>query len=237
MSKSLQTKEFQVDLNRSSPVPMERSIVRLVHYQRQVFCFSVPETCPCCGEQLSSSRLQEAPVSLPRPLSNAHKSQCSLVIAPAEGNLNREFDGTADLHTGISNTKGVVYNYTCSGVRRDTEGWEDSVVVPLVRPDMFHLLDQWDQYLDRFSQGSAWDPFWTKFEEETHNCFSFCLDFVNVVLEVLGQSPRSRETFTQTFILPRMRRLWKYSAIYRRIEREGCYAVDPPGQDQDLDQD
>ncbi|KAJ4921360.1 hypothetical protein JOQ06_022804 [Pogonophryne albipinna] len=53
-----------------------------------------------------------------------------------------EFDGTSDLHTGISNTEGVVYNYTRAGVVRELSGWERCVSVPLVRPDMFHLLNQ-----------------------------------------------------------------------------------------------
>lgn len=55
---------------------------------------------------------------------------------------------------------GVVYNYTRGGVRRDQSGWERSISVPLVRPDMFHLLAQWDQYLERFSDGPMWDPAW-----------------------------------------------------------------------------
>lgn len=57
---------------------------------------------------------------------------------------------------------GVVYNYTLDGVRRDHSGWEHCISVPLVRPDMFHLVAQWDQYLDRFSEGSIWDPAWHK---------------------------------------------------------------------------
>ena len=58
---------------------------------------------------------------------------------------------------------GVVYNYTRGGVRRDQSGWEHCVSVPLVRPDMFHLLAQWDQYLERFSDGSMWDPAWQRY--------------------------------------------------------------------------
>lgn len=53
---------------------------------------------------------------------------------------------------------GVVYNYTQEGVRRDVSGWQRCVSIPLVRPDMFHLLAQWDHYLERFSQGPLWDP-------------------------------------------------------------------------------
>ena len=57
---------------------------------------------------------------------------------------------------------GIVYNYTEDGVRRDQTGWERCVSIPLVRPDMFHLLAQWDQYLESFSEGSHWDPLWHK---------------------------------------------------------------------------
>ncbi|XP_008288883.1 putative uncharacterized protein C3orf83 [Stegastes partitus] len=139
---------------------MERSVIRLSHCQKEIFCFSLPDECPSCGEELRGSRLQEAPVSLPSPFTDGHKSSCCLLVAPAHDNLHRDFDGTSDLHTGISNTKGVVYNYTRGGVRRDQSGWERCISVPLVRPDMFHLLAQWDQYLDRFSDGPMWDPAW-----------------------------------------------------------------------------
>lgn len=139
---------------------MDLNVIRLSHCQKEIFCFSVPEECPSCGEELRGSRLQEAPVSLPSPLSNAHKTSSCLLVAPAHDNHSREFDGTSDLHTGISNTSGVVYNYTHGGVGRDQTGWERCVSIPLVRPDMFHLLAQWDQYLDRFSDGPMWDPAW-----------------------------------------------------------------------------
>ncbi|XP_060897581.1 MKRN2 opposite strand protein-like isoform X1 [Labrus mixtus] len=142
---------------------MDRSVIRLSHCQKEIFCFSVPDECPSCGEELKGSRLQEAPVSLPSPFTNGHKTSCCLLVAPAHDNISRDFDGTSDLHTGISNTTGVVYNYTRGGVRREQSGWERCVSVPMVRPDMFHLLAQWDQYLDRFSDGPMWDPAWHRY--------------------------------------------------------------------------
>uniref|UniRef100_A0A3Q0T3W8 MKRN2 opposite strand n=1 Tax=Amphilophus citrinellus TaxID=61819 RepID=A0A3Q0T3W8_AMPCI len=199
---------------------MEHSVIRLSHCQKEIFCFSVPEECPSCGEELKGSRLQEAPVSLPSPLTNGHKTSCCLLVAPAHDNLN-DFDGTADLHTGISNTK-IVYNYTHDGVRRDQNGWERCVSIPLVRPDMFHLLAQWDQYLDRFSDGPMWDPAW-HFDENDHNCFSFCLHFVNCVLAAEGRGGLSRDDFTRTFILPRMRRVSKYTTLYQHIQKHQFY--------------
>ncbi|KAM9859179.1 MKRN2 opposite strand protein [Aulostomus maculatus] len=207
---------------------MERGVIRLTHCQKEIFCFSVPEECPSCGEELRGSRLQEAPVSLPSPLTNGHKSSCCLLITPADNNSVREFDGTSDLHTGISNTTGVVYNYTRAGVLRDHSGWQRCVSVPLVRPDRFHLLAQWDQYLDRFSDGPMWDPTWHSFDKDSHNCFSFCLQFINSVLGVEGRRPLSRETFTHSFILPRMTRVSKYITLYRHIERHHYFLVDRP---------
>lgn len=152
---------------------------------------------------------------------------------------------------------GVVYNYTRGGVCRDQSGWERCVSVPLVRPDMFHLLAQWDQYLERFSDGSMWDPAWhryishlaqvhlktdmlnylsspvspvppvcLRFHEDDHNCFSFCLQFINSVLAAEGRSSLSRETFTHSFILPRMRRVSKYTTLYQHIQRHQYYMVD-----------
>lgn len=205
---------------------MERSVIRLSHCQKEIFCFSLPDQCPSCGEELKGSRLQEAPVSLPSPLTDGHKTSCCLLVAPAHDNLHRDFDGTSDLHTGISNTKGVVFNYTRGGVRREQTGWERCVSIPLVRPDMFHLLAQWDQYLDRFSDGPMWDPAWHRFDEDAHNCFSFCLQFVNVVLTAEGRSPLSRDDFTRSFILPRMRRVSKYSTLYQHLQRHRYYLVD-----------
>ncbi|KAG7226624.1 hypothetical protein INR49_001794 [Caranx melampygus] len=114
---------------------------------------------------------------------------------------------------------GVVYNYTRGGVLRDQSGWERCVSVPLVRPDMFHLLAQWDQYLDHFSDGPMWDPAWHRFDEEHQNCFTYCLHFINSVLAAEGRSSLSRESFTHSFILPRMRRVSKYTTLYDQIQR------------------
>lgn len=53
---------------------------------------------------------------------------------------------------------GVVFNYTKPGVRQDQRGWEMCISIPLIQPDMFNLLNQWDQYLNKFSDAEMWDP-------------------------------------------------------------------------------
>ncbi|XP_061544435.1 uncharacterized protein mkrn2os.2 isoform X2 [Phycodurus eques] len=139
----------------------EPGVIRVRHEcLKDVFCFSLPQLCPACGERLAGRRLREPPVSIPNPLCDGYKTPCCLLVAPADRNADRDFDGTSELHTGIANTSGVVYNYTERGVVRDQSGWLGCVSVPLVRPDTFHLLAQWDRYLEQFSRGPLWDPTW-----------------------------------------------------------------------------
>ncbi|KAK3512582.1 hypothetical protein QTP70_017230, partial [Hemibagrus guttatus] len=158
--------------------------------------------CPECGTSFSGRRLEEAPISIPNPFTNGHKTPCAFLIAPAEDNTLREYDGRSDLHTGITDTNGVVYNYTKSGVRRDREGWEHCISIMLVQPDMYNLINQWDQYLEKFSSAQMWDPLWQSFNEENHNCYSYTLMFINCVLAMQSKRALSKDEFTQTFILP-----------------------------------
>lgn len=65
-----------------------------------------------------------------------------------------------------------------------------------------------------------------RFDENNHNCFSFCLHFVNGVLAAEGRGALSRDDFTHTFILPRMRRVSKYTTLYRHIQKHQFYKVD-----------
>ncbi|KAM6325432.1 MKRN2 opposite strand protein isoform 1-T1 [Podargus strigoides] len=70
----------------------------------------------------------------------------------------RGYDGKSDLHVGITSSDGVVYNYDEEGIHRADTGWEQCISVPLVQPDMFGLLQQWDALLEEFSVGEAWLP-------------------------------------------------------------------------------
>lgn len=68
---------------------MDAPLIRLSHCGKQIFCLQVPAHCPSCGEPLAGRRLQEAPVSLPPPLTDGHRSCCCLLVAPARSNLSR----------------------------------------------------------------------------------------------------------------------------------------------------
>lgn len=78
---------------------MEPSLIRLSHCHKDIFCFSVPDHCPSCGQRLMGSSLQEAPVSLPSPFNNGHKTSCCLLVAPAHNNVHRWADARLFTHT------------------------------------------------------------------------------------------------------------------------------------------
>ncbi|XP_016340081.1 MKRN2 opposite strand protein [Sinocyclocheilus anshuiensis] len=207
---------------------MDKSVIKFNHCDKDIYCFFVPDQCPECGVSFSGKRLEEAPVSIPNPVSNGHQAPCAFLVASTEDSALRDFDGCSDLHTGISNTNGIVYNYTKTGVQREHQGWEHCICIPLVQPDMFSLMSQWDQYLEKFSSAQMWDPSWQSFNEESHNCYSYSLMFINRVLATQSKPALSKEEFTRSFVLPRIKRASKYMMLCREISQNHFYIVDSP---------
>uniref|UniRef100_A0A803K3V9 MKRN2 opposite strand n=1 Tax=Xenopus tropicalis TaxID=8364 RepID=A0A803K3V9_XENTR len=174
---------------------MHRELLKFSHCGWDIYCPCVPQQCPVCGEAaVSSWRLEEAPVSIPSPLVSGHSQPCSFVLRPTWGNFLGEYDGSADLHVGISSSTGTVYHYNESGVHKDSVGWEQSVSVPLVPAHQHALLHQWDSYLEEFSAADNWRPH--RYQEADQNCYTFALTFINRVLLVQEKEPFSKEEFT-----------------------------------------
>ncbi|XP_043934004.1 MKRN2 opposite strand protein [Protopterus annectens] len=203
---------------------MEKSIIKFHHCKKEIYCFFVPEQCPICEENLSAMRLEEAPVSIPNPFVNGHREKCSFVLRPTKGSFLKDYDGQSDLHVGITNTSGVVYNYNENGILRDTQSWEHCVSVPLVQPDMYSLLDQWNKYLEQFSESETWLPY--SYDEVDHNCYTYALTFINCVLATQGKHPLSKNEFTEKFVLPKTKRASRYIAIYKEISENYFHIVE-----------
>ncbi|KAM4721758.1 MKRN2 opposite strand protein [Rhinophrynus dorsalis] len=209
--------------------PFEQGVVKFTHCERDIYCTRVPQHCPVCElSAVSSWKLEHAPVSIPSPFANGHREKCSFVLKPTQGLFLREYDGCSDLHVGISSNKGVVYNYNETGVHCDDTGWEQCVTVPLVPPDQYALINQWDSYLEEFSAANKWLPH--RYEERDHNCYTFALTFINAVLALQEKKTFTKKGFTERFVLPKTRRLSKYLTICREISEKGFYIVYNPDQ-------
>ncbi|XP_069625904.1 MKRN2 opposite strand protein isoform X2 [Haliaeetus albicilla] len=136
----------------------EAAILRVRHCGAAIFCRRPPSRCPACGRPLRGAGLPAAPVRLPSPFRHGHRQPRAFLLRPAAGTFLGGYDGESDLHVGITSTHGVVYNYNEEGIHRAETGWEQCISIPLVQPDMFGLLQQWDKLLEEFSVGEAWLP-------------------------------------------------------------------------------
>ncbi|XP_066051570.1 MKRN2 opposite strand protein isoform X2 [Chamaea fasciata] len=134
------------------------AVLRVRHCRALVYCRRAPPRCPACGGDLRGAGLTAAPVRLHCPFRHGHGQPRAFLIRPSHGTFLHGYDGHGDLHVGITNSKGVVYHYDQEGVHRAASGWEQSISIPLVRPDMWELLQHWDNLLEEFSLEEAWLP-------------------------------------------------------------------------------
>ncbi|NXI22879.1 MKROS protein, partial [Sterrhoptilus dennistouni] len=128
---------------------------------------------------------------------------------------------------------GVVYHYDQEGVHRAASGWEQSISIPLVQPDMWELLQHWDNLLEEFSLEEAWLPH--RYEEQQHNCFTFALTLVNRVRCGRGWQPLSKAEFTERFLLPHTTAAARYLRLHRHLAHSDVLIV--PLQEQQQEQD
>ncbi|XP_029456646.1 MKRN2 opposite strand protein [Rhinatrema bivittatum] len=202
-----------------------KGLVKFRHCKKDIFCSFVPQNCPICGQPaVSSSSLKDAPVSIPSPFVNGHKERCSFLLKPTEGTFLGDYDGNSDLHVGVTNTAGTVYHYNETGIHKDDLGWEQCVCVPLIQPDMYGLINQWDQHLDEFCAAETWLP--CRYEEHHHNCYTYVLEFINYMLSAQERQRLSKCEFTEKFVLPRTKRTSKYITICKQIAENDFYFID-----------
>ncbi|XP_073681645.1 MKRN2 opposite strand, tandem duplicate 1 [Garra rufa] len=139
-----------------------------------------------------------------------------------------EWDDT-EIHVGLSNSEGLVYNYTLSGVRRDDRGWEQCVCIQLCPPGRHELRESWDRELEQFSTSPEWVS--ERFDEEREFgscCYGFALTFINHMRSLDGKVSLSRDEFTGSHVLPRMKTVSLYISIYHAILQHGFYIANTP---------
>ncbi|KAM9592771.1 MKRN2 opposite strand protein isoform 2-T2 [Trichechus inunguis] len=183
-----------------------KPVIKFNHCQKFIYSFSVPERCPLCRQEVGSRKLEEAPISISNPFTNGHQEKCSFLLRPTQGTF-----------------------LSIQGVHRDEAGWEQSISIPLLQPNMYGLMDQWDKYLEEFSNSGAWLPH--RYEEDHHNCYNYTLTFINCILSTEGREQLDKNNFTEKYVLPRTKKASKYITLYRAIEEHGFYMTDQPQQE------
>lgn len=151
---------------------------------------------------------------------------------------------------------GLVYNYTLSGVRRDERGWERCVCMQLCPERTPERRESWDRELERFSSLPRWAPerygshsrvslllrassalldvtglVHCRFAEEREFgscCYGFALTFINHMRSLDGRVSLSRDEFTASHVLPRMKTVSLYISIYQAVSRHGFHIAEAP---------
>ncbi|NXN21267.1 MKROS protein, partial [Nycticryphes semicollaris] len=206
----------------------EAAILRVRHCQADIFCRRPPPRCPACSRPLRDAGMSAAPLRLPSPFRHGHRQPRAFLLRPTAGTFLGGYDGKSDLHVGITNSHGVVYNYNEEGIHRAETGWEQCISIPLVQPDMFELLQEWDKLLEEFSVGEAWLPH--RYEEHDHNCYTYALAFINSVLTAQGKQQMSKSEFTEKFVIPQTKKASKYITLHQELAANEFYIVPLPNQ-------
>ncbi|GAA6233085.1 MKRN2 opposite strand protein-like [Lates japonicus] len=206
-----------------------RDLLRFRHCGRTVYTLHGPAglRCPVCGLAVRLG-LMEAPIRIQTPFRDGHRTTCCFLITSRHGAAGFSEENESELHVGISNSEGVVFSYTESGVQRQQQGWELSIVVPLVAPSNNSLSFRtlWDEQLETYSRLKTWMA--DRFQEQREFgscCYGFALSFINHVMRPEGSQPISRERFTCWYVLPRMEMTSRYLSVYQHICQHGYYST------------
>ncbi|KAK2861564.1 hypothetical protein Q5P01_001097 [Channa striata] len=216
-----------------SGVPMGfGDLLRFRHCDRTIFTLGEPVDpaglrCPICRQAVRLG-LMEAPVRIHAPIRDGHQTACSFLITSQLGAAGFSEENESELHVGISNSKGVVFSYTELGVQRQQEGWEQSIIVPLVAPgdDTLSFRMLWDQQLETFSNLNTWTG--DRFQEHREFgscCYGFALSYINHVMRSEGKEPITREHFTSQYILRRTEAASQYLSVYQHVCLHGYYST------------
>ncbi|KAL5013283.1 hypothetical protein ScPMuIL_007553 [Solemya velum] len=185
-----------------------------------ILCFQLPFICPLCRRNVSCSESRIPPYSIPSPFGDAMSSPYSVLIKPTYGSFIRDYENSSNLHIGITDSKGVAYDYDEEGIHVNSLSWNQCVVIPLSKALIAGVQDGWDNNLYQFSRNHRWSTDW--YRDSSHNCFTFVLQFLHHMdINRLMPCVASRSEFCKEQIVPHTTRAAQFIGLYRQIEKEG----------------
>ncbi|KAK2145735.1 hypothetical protein LSH36_660g02000 [Paralvinella palmiformis] len=201
---------------------MENDPIICFQHCESILCLSVPEQCPACSADLSKTSLQIPPFRLPSPFQDSLESPYSIVIKPTNGSFIRDYSNDEDLHVGVTDSQGIVYDYSTVGISKHESGWNQVLAILIASKENYRIASVWDLKLQEFCAYGKWQR--KKYDEEINNCYTFGLEFLQLVQQhgVLGELPiENKSVFVKEMILPLTKKAAKYILLYRRLRTEG----------------
>ncbi|GIX96731.1 MKRN2 opposite strand protein [Caerostris darwini] len=201
-------------------------IICFQHCQKKekVFCFKFPDVCNFCNAQLSNVELRIPPFRIPYPFRDATKEFNCIVIKPTHGDFLNNYKNSSDLHIGVTDSAGYIYEYDVNGITKSkTQAWYQCLPIKVMDKMNSPLKIYWDEILHNvFDQN-----FWTieRYDSEEHNCYSFVLAFLRSLhLQELDPYLYNKTIFCQQFVSPQARIAAKYISLYRQLKVQNVIA-------------
>ncbi|CAL7947744.1 unnamed protein product [Xylocopa violacea] len=181
-----------------------------------IFCKSVPEICPIC--QLCIVDYKIEPFLVPYPYTNAiHEENC-VVIRPSQGNFLNDYHIINDLHIGITNSQGIVFEYDKQGlIINDYSKWTKCIAISLIPPS-------WGNHWNETLKIMLKDPKWRSdnYDESLMNCFNFVIEFLNN-LKYINVCYVNKETICEKLILPKIKDALKYNSVSMKLKTSDIF--------------
>ncbi|CAG9863097.1 unnamed protein product [Phyllotreta striolata] len=198
---------------------MDPGIICFQHCGPKVFCFTLPESCPTCHQDLNAADFSLLPFRVPYPFIKASQYPCAVVIKPTTGDFLNDYHNSKDLHIGVTTSDGRVVEFDRQGLRNHRSAhWNQCLLLEQAPGPWW---EHWDEVLGAVSAQTCWSP--EIYREDTHNCFSFVLTFlVTLGYGKLSGAAKCKTVFCENFIIPRTSSAGKYISLYRRL-KNGVY--------------
>ncbi|ELT90583.1 hypothetical protein CAPTEDRAFT_152855 [Capitella teleta] len=197
---------------------MNSKLLSLLHHcdpSTTILCLSLPEKCPLCDRALGQA---VSVCERPSPLVHSFSAPYSIVIKPTKGTFLETYTRDCNLHVGVCDSRGVVYDFDERGVNRSLEGWEQCVAIRMEQT--VHSRGLWDVRLREFTCDEQWRG--ECYEESRMNCYDFALQF----LSLMGfNDVLDKQRFVERRVLPQTKHVAKYLAVYRKVVADGFIQI------------
>ncbi|KAG8194421.1 hypothetical protein JTE90_011031 [Oedothorax gibbosus] len=186
----------------------------------KVFTFKFPDTCHFCRKDLSNTELRIPPFKVPYPFCKGNTEPNILVIKPTIGDFLNHYENSSDLHIGVTDSTGLVYEYDMNGKEKSSgQTWLQCLPIKVVENITFSQKIYWDQVLTDVFNQSQWTSEW--YNQDSHNCYSFVLTFLrSLQFQELHPYLKDKTTFCEQFVLPQACIAAKYISLYRQVKTE-----------------
>ncbi|KAK6167975.1 hypothetical protein SNE40_021889 [Patella caerulea] len=183
-----------------------------------IICFDVPEHCPLCGKNTSETESRIPPYILPSPIAAAVKWPRSLVLKPTDGDFLCDFTKTSNLHIGVTDSTGTVYDFDEYGLHVGSP-WLRCIQVPVLSPGDIDISD-WDNILFHYAKPNNWTQ--TRYHEMNNNCFDFVLGFLRSIPHLATiPSLSNKRTFCDDFVVRKTMKISQYISLYKQVLQNG----------------